>query len=236
MTLGFQPGSGLLHRAHPFTVLAVALAVTVLVFVLPAPWGPIGSCAALVALAFLGRIPRALLTAGIIVLPMWMFSFLLHGVLGGDALRAITLGARLTAMVLAFLLVVAAVHPSRLVDALLARGLPFSGAYLTSAALQAVPRLRDRGRRILEAQRCRGLRVRGSVGLRIRALVPLALPLVLGALSEVDERATALEARAAGPGVRRTPLDPPRDSLADKAFRWVLAIGTGVAVLVRLVG
>ena len=214
----------------------MALAVTVLVFALPAPWGPIGSCAALVALTFVGRIPRVLVTAGVIVLPMWVFAFLLHGVLGGDALRAVTLGARLTAMVLAFLLLVATVHPSRLVDALLARGLSFSGAYLTSAALQAVPRLRDRGRRILDAQRCRGLRVRGSLGRRVRALVPLALPLVLSGLSEVDERATALEARAGGAGARRTPLDPPRDSLVDKAFRWVLGIGTGVAVLLRLVG
>lgn len=234
--IGFLPGHGVLHRAHPFTTLAVAGAAAVLVFVLPVPVGPLVLAAALILLAITAGVAQTLTPMIVIVFPFWFFLLVIHGVLGDDFGRAVVLGTRITTLVLGCLLVLATVHPGRLVDALVARGMPFTGAYLISATLQAVPRLRDRGRAILEAQRCRGLRVRGSLRRRAAAMVPLAIPLVLGALAEVDERAIALEARGIGAGVPRTPLDPPHDAPADRAVRWFLAIGTVVAVAVRLWG
>ena len=235
MIFGYNPGNGLLHRAHPFTSLVLALAVVILAFGLPTPTGPLVLTGALAALALAARLPRVLITAFVFALPFWIFLVLLHMVFGDTPTRAVTVGGQITAILLGFLLVLVSVHPGRLVDALLQRGIPFSAAYLMAATLQSVPRLRDQARGILDAQRCRGLVVRGSPWRRVSAVVPLAIPLVLGALAEVDERAIALDARAATSPVRRTPLDPPTDSTAQRVVRWGLVVGAIAVVVTRLV-
>lgn len=235
MIVGYHPGTGLLHRAHPFTALALAGAVALLAFILPGPVGPSVLMAGVIFVVTLARLSRVLVTAAFLAVPMWAFAVLLHGFFGDDAARAVTLGARITAMIVMFLAVLAAVHPARLVDALLARGIPFSMAYLFSATLQAVPRLRQRGQQVLDAQRCRGLRFSGSMWRRARAVVPLAVPLVLGALSEVDQRAMALEARGAASPARRTPLEPPQDSTSDRVIRWLLLLVVVGSVVTRVI-
>lgn len=223
-----QPRQGVLHRRHPFTVGAIVLAIILLAFATPAPWGPVAIAAAAMALAVAARCAAVLKTALSVAAPFWVFLGIIHGVLGDDPLTAVTLGSRITALLTGFLLLIATVSPARLVDALLASGWPFSAAYLLAATLQAVPRLRARAALILEAQRCRGLRVRGSLAARLSAIVPLVVPLVLGALAEVDERAMALEARSASAPRRRTPLWPPADGGAERAARWAL-LGAAVA-------
>lgn len=234
MIIGFEPGAGVLHRAHPFTTLTLAAVTAVGAFALPAPVGPGALVGALVVLALVARLPRTLVTAGAVAAPFWLFLGLIHGVLGGDPGRAVVLGVRITALLLAFVVVLASVHPIRLVDALVARGWPFAAAYLVAATLQAVPRLRARARAILEAQRCRGLRVRGAPWRRVAVLIPLAVPLVLGALAEVEERALALEARAAHAAARRTPLDPPPDTARQRLLRWLLLVAAVGVVILRV--
>lgn len=231
MIVGYVAGRSPLHQAHPFTALVLAGTVVVLAFALPAPQGPMALAVALTALALLAGLPRVLLTALGFSLPFWFFLGVIHGVIGDAPLRALTVAAQITAMLIAFLLVLATVHPARLVDALLQRGVPFSLAYLLSATLQAVPRLRRQAGDIVDAQRCRGLRVRGSAWRRVRAIVPLAIPLVLGALGEVDERAMALDARGVAAPAHRTPLEPPPDSISQRLVRWLLA-AAAVAVIV----
>src|SRR2546426_7817001 len=69
---------------------------------------------------------------------------------------------------------------------MVAAGWGVTAAYLFAAALSAVPLLKARAQRIVDAQRCRGLSPRGGLGRRLRALRALALPLVLSVLHEVD--------------------------------------------------
>jgi energy-coupling factor transport system permease protein len=236
MIVGYVAGKSPLHQAHPFTGIVLAGTVVVLAFALPAPQGPAALAVALAALALLAGLPRVLLAALGFSLPFWFFLGVIHGVIGDVPLRALTVGAQITAMLIAFLLVLATVHPARLVDALLQRGVPFSLAYLLSATLQAVPRLRRQAADVVDAQRCRGLRVQGSVWRRVRAIVPLAIPLVLGALGEVDERAMALDARGAAAPAHRTPLEPPPDSISQRIARWLLAAGAAAVIVWRIIG
>lgn len=236
MILGFVPGTGALHRLHPFTGLSLAGAVVVLAFALPAPGGAIGLSAALAVLGLWSRLPRVLRTAAVFAAPFWLFLSLIHVVFGDDPTRALTVGGQITAILLGFLLVLASVHPGRLVDALLEKRVPFSMAYLFAATLQAVPRLQARAGIILDAQRCRGLPVNGPPWRRARAVVPLTIPLVLGALAEVDQRAIALESRGVGTPARRTPLAPPEDSALDRSIRVSLLILSAGVVLIRVIG
>src|SRR5438876_2634972 len=216
-------------RLHPYTLLAIAGALPAFAWILPPPSG--GAWTAAVALVLtltpgarltpgasrgttgVGSSPgwrpglRVFRTAVLTAAPFWLFLLLLH-----DVPTTIAIGLRITTMVASFVWLVAALAPARLVEAMVASGWSASGAYLLAATLSAVPMLKARAQRIVEAQRCRGLSPRGGVAARMRALRALALPLVLSALHEVDERALALETRGLVPGIRRTPLAPPPDS------------------------
>ena len=209
-------------KLHPYTPFILVLATALLAFLLPAPAGPLLLFAGVAAVALLVRMPRAVGTAILVTLPLWAFLFLLHVVLpGGDgAGAAAAQGARLGAVATASLMLLHSFNPSRFLDAASARGSTLGAAYLVVSTLEAAPRLRRQAAGILEAQRARGLQVGGTPGGRIRALVPLTLPLVLGTLSEVDDRAMALEVRGFGSGDARTPLDPPSTTWLDHAARW----------------
>jgi energy-coupling factor transport system permease protein len=63
-------------------------------------------------------------------------------------------------------------------------------------------------------------------------LLPLLSPLILGVFVDVDERSTAMEARAFGSTAKRTALDLLPDPVGEKIARWVvilIALGALVA-------
>jgi len=233
-------------RLHPFTLLAIAGALPALAWILPAPAG--GAWTAAVALLLTltpGASPGLTGTGsspgwrrGLVVLrtalltaaPFWLFLLLLH-----DVPTTIAIGLRITTMVASFVWLVAALEPARLVEAMVAAGWSASVAYLLAATLSAVPALKTRAQRIVEAQRCRGLSLRGGIAGRLRALRALALPLILSALHEVDERALALETRGLVPGIRRTPLAPPPDPVLEQVARWALLLACLAALVRRLI-
>lgn len=237
--MSLAPG-GVPNRLHPFTPLVLTLCVAIAAVAAPGA-GPAAALYAgtVLAVAAFGM-GRAVLRALVPLAPLWLFLFLLHGVLGdGDRIAvasltlsrgglalAVTQASRLGAVATASLALYASFSPSRFVDAVADRGWSFAWAYLVVATLLALPRFRARALAILDAQRSRGLRLRGSPLRRVRAIGPVTFPLLLGALAEVDERGFALETRCASAVARRTSLDPPRDSTADRAVRWAAGAGT----------
>lgn len=112
---------------------------------------------------------------------------------------------------------------SELVADLERRGVSPRLAFAASAILGAVPALVDQARTVRDAQRARGLDIDGGPVARIRGLLPLAAPIVLGTLHGVEQRARALEARAFGRPGRRDPLWSPPDSGVQRVSRWALA-------------
>ena len=237
--IGFRPGTSPLHRAHPYTPLSIAVALLCLVFAARTPAPVMGLVGAAVSLAWLGGVlGYAMRPALLLALPTWVLLLVLHGLLGPGPFhavgvvvvsdpgqeRALVLGGRITAILFAFLTVLATVSPARLVEAMTERGVSFGATYLLVSTLTLVPRLRARAAQILEAQQCRGLKLGGTPWARVAALGPLVLPLVLGALMEVDEQVLALDTRGAAKGMQRTPLDPPPDSTAQWLVRWLCMI------------
>jgi energy-coupling factor transport system permease protein len=217
---------------HPFSLLAIAAALPAFAWILPAPGGGLATAALALALPLVPDVREGVRVVRVAVLtaaPFWLFLLLLH-----DLPTTVAMGLRITTMVASFVWLVAALPPDRLVEAMVARGWSLTIAYLFAATLSAVPVLKARARRIVEAQRCRGLSPRGSVVNRLRALRALALPLVLSALHEVDERALALETRGMGTGVHRTPLAAPLDRPLERAARWALLLLCLVALIWRL--
>jgi energy-coupling factor transport system permease protein len=234
---------------HPFTGFTVVAGTAMLAFILPAPAGPIALYGAVILLAVGVGAGRSVVRAALVCLPLWILLILLLAVFGNGPRLAIgpltvvrtgleaalAQGARLGAVATASLALFASFDPSRFLDAVAARGWSFHAAYLIVATLQAAPRFRQRAAGILEAQRARGLRFGGGPVRRLRALLPLTAPLVLGMLSETDDRAMALETRGLDARVARTPLNAPADRAADRVTRWVVAALVMAAVVWRLV-
>jgi energy-coupling factor transport system permease protein len=249
--IGYRSGGSLLHRAHPYTPLTLASALLLLVFALTTP-SAVGLAVALAVLLALvgGVLVYTARPALMIGLTTWVLLLILHGLLDSGPrvslgpvtfsepglARAAVLGGRITAILFSFLTALAVISPARLVEAMTDRGVPFGRMYLLVSTLTLVPRLRSRAAQILEAQQCRGLRLGGSPLARVMALGPLVLPLVLGALAEVDEQVLALDARGAGRGGKRTAIEPPADSLSGRAVRWACALVVVAAYAAKFAG
>jgi energy-coupling factor transport system permease protein len=99
-----------------------------------------------------------------------------------------------------------------------------------SATLRTVPRILERAQEITEAQRARGMDTEGGLLRRIRGVLPLAAPLIFGALTEVEEQAMALEARGFSSPTPRTVLRAFPDSGVQRVARWGL-LGLLLAVV-----
>jgi len=89
---------------------------------------------------------------------------------------------------------------------------------------------------ILEAQQARALSLEGSLLHRVRALVPLIGPVMLGSLVDVRERTFALEARGFGARPGRTAYRVVADPPIDRWLRLLLIVGCVAVVVVAIAG
>jgi energy-coupling factor transport system permease protein len=152
----------------------------------------------------------------------------------------LTAASQATLRVLAFALSVAVFSLMTPTDDLLTdlerRGLGRRAVFVVGAAIGMVPRMIERAGEIVDAQRARGLDTEGARWRRVRGVVPLAGPMISSALSEVEERTLALEARAFSAPPRRTTLRPLPDDSWQRALRWSLLALVLIAVLASLTG
>jgi len=125
---------------------------------------------------------------------------------------------------------------SELVLDLERRGVSPRIAFVTLASVQTVPALVERASTITAAQRARGLDTEGSIWRRLRGVLPLAGPVLLGSITEVEERTMAFEARGFTRPGRRTLLWWPSDSGRQRLARWLLVLAVPLLVVMRAVG
>lgn len=126
--------------------------------------------------------------------------------------------------------------PGELVLDLERRGVSPRVAFVANASVQTVPAIVERAAAITAAQRARGLDTEGSVWKRMRGVLPLAGPVLLGAIAEIEERTMALEARGFTRPGRRTLLWHPPDSGREALARWLLVIAVPLLVAARAAG
>ncbi len=239
----------LARRAHPFTAGAVALALAALALLAPAPVGPVVVYAATMLVSLLTGSGRGVWLGVLVSAPLWVLLLVVHGMLGegprapfigGGTLAiegtrwAIGQGARLAAIVTASLAFATSFDPHRFLQAAIARRWPWTFAFLVVATLDAADRFGAQATRLREAQRTRGLKVRGSLATRARAIPALVFPLMLAALTEADEHTLALETRGLTRHGERTAIDPPPDGLLERTLRWGLLAVVIAALAWRL--
>jgi energy-coupling factor transport system permease protein len=243
--------AGFYRSLNPATKLAVAALEVVTAFLVPGWAGPLAVLAVVVfTAAFARRFRRAALialaTAPVVGSIVVVNLFLLPGAsdpivrLGPIAptWSGLSFGLQTTVRFLAFSLAIGLVYLTTAIDDLLAdlsrRRLGRRAVFVVGAAVQTVPRTIERAGEIVDAQRARGLDTEGRFYRRAAGIVPLAAPLILGALAEVEERTLALEARAftapGRPTLLRVPADPPFHRL----MRWAALLALVALVAARV--
>ncbi len=215
--------------------------------------GPLVVLAMVIATAAIARIGRSIVPFALAVIPLVASILLINTFLFPGATDVIVrigplsptwtgLEAALqaTLRVTAFALSVAVFALTTPTDDLLAdlerRGLGRRGIFVIGAAIGMIPRIAERAVEITDSQRARGLDTQGSAWRRVRGVVPLAGPLIISALSEVEERTMALEARAFSAPGRRTTLRPLPDSTTQRIVRWISGLGAIAVVAASLAG
>lgn len=240
---------------NPLTKLVLAGVSTTLAIVLGGVLGP----AVLVLLAVLlpgavaGILPRLLRTALLLSLPIAVSVLVVNlffypagreVLLQLGPIRATAEGlqfavetlARIGAISGAITLFYLTTPPSELVLDLERRGVAARIAFVIIASVQTVPAMVERAAGITAAQRARGLDTEGNLWKRIRGIVPLAGPVLLGSLAEIEERTMALEARGFTRPGRRTLLWHPADSRAQAVSRWLLLTAVPLLLVARATG
>ena len=117
----------------------------------------------------------------------------------------LTWGFRLLAIGYTSLLLVATTRPRDFTEALVKLKVPFRFAFMALLSLQLIQVFERDARIIVEAQRSRGLKDVKLVD-KIKALLPLFTPLVVGSLERIQIMSMSLEARAFGAPTKRTEL------------------------------
>ncbi len=116
------------------------------------------------------------------------------------------------------------------------RGVSPRIAFVVSSTVRTVPAIVERAGQIAEAQRARGLDTEGSPWRRVRGLLPLAAPVVLGSIGEVEERAMALEARGFSRPGRRSLLWAPGDRGWERIARWAMVLSIPILIVAGFAG
>lgn len=241
------------HRLNPLTKASIATVGTLIAFILGGYVGPLIVVAAMLAMSVaamalwpLVRI-SALITLPIAISVVLVSVFTRAGTtvlfqigpfdatVEGVDFAGQTL-VRLFAISLSIGLFVLTTDPRAFVFDLERRGVSPRIAFVAVATIEAVPALVERATIIGESQRARGLDTEGSVRARLRGVLPLVGPVIIGALTDVEERSLALESRAFSRPGRRHLLWAMPDQTWERALRWGLLGLLLLTVVARFTG
>ena len=253
ITLGqFFPGKSVVHKLDPRTKLLLLIVYIVSLFVAKS-WISYGLMFAFLATCIaLSRIPVKNIVRGMkplvmilvftavlnifftqgetVLVSFWTITITLEGVL-----RAILMLWRILMLVTATFLLTYTTSPIALTDGLEALLNPLKIiklpvhelAMMMCIALRFIPTLIEETDKIMSAQKARGADFEtGKLMDRVKALVPILVPLFISAFRRADELATAMECRCYQGGEGRTKM-----KLLRYMGRDYLSFAVGAALL-----
>lgn len=250
-----RPGPSAHHRLNPLTKATLATVTAVAAVVMGGLIGPTILVVVAVVLPAIaaGVFDRLLRTAILLALPIAISALLVNLFFfpGGETVLlrigpitatleglvfSLEILARLMAITGAITLFYLTTHPGDLVVDLERRGVSPRVAFVANASVQTVPAMVERAGQITAAQRARGLDTEGSFWRRVRGIVPIVGPVILGSIAEVEERTMALEARGFTRPGRRTLLWAPADTGIEALARWAMVIALVALIVARIAG
>lgn len=227
------PGNSLVHRFDPRLKLVLTVAYIVLLFVASNPLGLTLSILFLGVMYKVAKIPVKMIGKSLKpILPIVLFTAVLNlfFVSGeGDPLvhfwfltiyaegvrYAVLMAVRVMALIAGTSLLTYTTSPIVLTDAIEQLLKPLGKlhfpvhelAMMMSIALRFIPTLIEETDKIMNAQKARGAQLdTGKMTDRVKALVPVLIPLFISAFRRADELAMAMECRCYRGGTGRTRL------------------------------
>ena len=253
------PGNSILHRCDPRLKLVGTIAYIVVLFVAANPVGIALSIALLALLYSVAKIPFKMILKSLKpIVPVIIFTavlnlFFLTGetplfqwwifTIYPEGVRyAILMAVRVMALIAGTSLLTYTTSPIVLTDAIENLLRPLGRlhfpvhelAMMMTIALRFIPTLIDETEKIMNAQKARGAMLdTGSFMQRVKALVPILIPLFLSAFRRADELAMAMECRCYHGGEGRTRLKVLKFGREDVLCAVVLTILLGIIVCTR---
>lgn len=253
------PGNSILHRCDPRLKLVGTIAYIVVLFVAANPVGIALSIALLGLLYSVAKIPFKMILKSLKpIVPVIIFTavlnlFFLTGetplfhwwifTIYPEGVRyAILMAVRVMALIAGTSLLTYTTSPIVLTDAIENLLRPLGRlhfpvhelAMMMTIALRFIPTLIDETEKIMNAQKARGAMLdTGSFMQRVKALVPILIPLFLSAFRRADELAMAMECRCYHGGEGRTRLKVLKFGKEDVLCAVVLTILLGIIVCTR---
>ncbi len=225
------PGSSPVHRLDPRIKIILTVVYIVVLFCLPNISGMVVAFGAVLLLYLMAGIPvRVLLRSMKPILPILLFTAIFNLFFAAgepifqwwifkltkEGIRyAVSMMLRILCLIAGSSLLTYTTSPIVLTDALERLMKPLAVlrlpvhelAMMMTIALRFIPTLIEETDKIISAQKARGADMEsGSLGQRVKALIPVLIPLFISAFRRADELAMAMECRCYHGGEGRTRL------------------------------
>lgn len=254
------PGNSVVHRCDPRLKIIATIAYIIVLFMASNPLGITLSLALLALLYKVAQIPIKLIVKSLKpIVPIVLFTAVLNlfFITGeGEPLvhfgfihiyregvsYAVLMAVRIVALIAGTSLLTYTTSPIVLTDAIEALLKPFAKLHLPvhelammmTIALRFIPLLIDETEKIMNAQKARGAMLdNGKFMDRIKALVPVLIPLFISAFRRADELAMAMECRCYHGGEGRTRLKVLKFGALDVKCAVVLTLCLAVILSTR---
>ncbi len=260
ITIGqYYPVQSLIHRLDPRVKILGTLVYIVSLFLFDSFWGLAVAIVFFGGVLFLSKVPiryilkglkpvlilifmtvafNVFLTPGEILVKFWIFRITKEGLYRGGFF-----GFRLVLLILGSSLMTFTTTPVQMTDGLERVMKPLTWirvpvhdvAMMMSIALRFIPILLEETDKIMKAQQARGADFEsGNVFRRLKAMIPIFIPLLLSAFRRAFDLALAMEARCYRSGEGRTKLHPLKYRMRDYlAFIYLALYLTAVIILRR---
>ena len=257
----YLPGDSFLHRMDPRVKMVLLFFFLLLIFFVENVAGFLALSAAVALLMVFSEVPLGMQLRSIrAILWIVIFTFGVHlfmtpgtelfhvgpfAATWEGVARGSYISLRLILLILLSTLLTLTTSPLRLTDGLESLLSPLRRfrvpvhelSMMMTIALRFVPTLLDELDRIMKAQKARGADFeRGNIMQRLRAIVPILVPLFLSAFRRADELALAMEARCYRGGEGRTQMKELRAGRLDYAAIAVFVLGAAGICAVSLGG
>ena len=257
----YYPTNSILHQLDPRVKFVGTLVYIICLFLVKGPLGYLFCGLVLAALVMLSKVPARLVLKSlkpvlfILVITMMFNIFLTPGeviwhwgilrVTKEGILTAVKMGVRLTFLVTGSSVMTLTTTPNALTDGMeklfgflkKVRVPVHEISMMMSIALRFIPILMEETDKIRKAQIARGADFEsGGLIKKMRAMIPLLVPLFVSAFRRANDLAMAMEARCYHGGAGRTRMKPLRYAPRDRIAYLLMALFAAACFVFRATG
>ncbi len=254
--------NSLIHKLDPRTKLLLLIVVIALIFV-SGGWLQLGLVALFVfAIIFLSKVPFNMYLKNLkAILPIIIFTMIINlfynsggkvlfnfwklTITTGSLERALYMASRILLLIIVSAVLTYTTTPNDLTDAIenLLSPLRFLGlknavhtlAMMMTIALRFIPTLIEETQKIMNAQKARGADLEnGSLIERIKALIPILIPLLISSVRRAYELAEAMECRCYNGGDGRQRMKQLKYTSIDVAAFLITAVIFVAVIIINI--